>query len=60
MSNDPGNDFQKGCQQQQDKAANEKPGHPRSPAAFGDQREKQRNKPQKKCKFKNHWRGLYN
>jgi hypothetical protein len=46
MSEDPGNNFQKEAQQQQAEAANEKPRHPGSAAAFGHEREKQSDKPQ--------------
>jgi hypothetical protein len=42
----PGNNFQEGCQQQQNEAANKEPPHPRSPLAFGDEREQQRDEPQ--------------
>jgi hypothetical protein len=46
ISKNPGNDFQKGRQQQQNEAADEKPAHPRSAFALGDKREQQRDKPQ--------------
>jgi hypothetical protein len=46
ISKNPGNDFQKGCQKQQNEAANEEPTHPRSAVAFGDKRKQQREEPQ--------------
>jgi hypothetical protein len=46
ISKNPGNNFQKGCQKQQNEAANEEPAHPRSAVAFGDKRKQQREEPQ--------------
>ncbi len=45
MSKNPRDDFQKKSKQQQTEAADEEPGHPRPAIAFGDQREKQGDKP---------------
>ena len=54
ISKNPGNNFQKGCQQQQNKATNKEPPHPRSAVALGDKRKQQRDEPEQQSYFQDH------